>query len=529
MRPQLHRRDFLKSAALATAALAPKAAARDQRPNIIFIMADDMGFSDIGCYGSEIDTPNLDQLAANGLRFTQFYNTGRCCPTRASLLTGLYPHQAGVGHMTSDQGPENPGYRGRLTQRCVTIPEVLRGHGYFTAMTGKWHVGVKQEHWPIQRGFHRFYGSPIGGGFLFKVRKERNIVLDNEVVYTHENNTPTDWYCTDAFTDYAIKFIEESHEKKQPFFLYLAHIAPHWPLQAHEEDIAKYRGKYKNGWDALRAARHKRQIELGIIDEAWPRSPRDPQVPDWESLSQEEKDFQAACMAIYAAMIDRVDQKTGDLIECLKKNGLFDNTLILFFADNGGCAEGGNIAKNTEKNDAPLGSADSFIKYGTAWANASNTPFRRYKHHTHEGGTATPLIAHWPKGIAQPGAITNQPGHVIDLMATCCDLGQAEYPERHNGNAIIPLEGKSLRPILEGKQREPHESIFWEHEGNRAVRQGGWKLVAKKGGPWELYNLEADRTEMNNLAAQHPERAAAMEAAYSDYAKRAYVLKKSRK
>jgi len=521
------RRGFLKAAGLGAAAVTmPRwlraAGAPDaKKPNIVIVMVDDMGFSDIGCYGSEIDTPHLDALAAGGLRFSQFYNTGRCCPTRASLLTGLYPHQAGVGHMTGNYN--KPGYIGRLADRCVTIAEVLKTAGYRTMMTGKWHVGAAPGQRPPDRGFDRFYGVPEGGGFYFKPKAGRTIMLDRTVKHTHQTGPmPKDWYSSDAWTRWGLNFISESVEMGKPFFLYLAHNAPHWPLQAPPEAIAKYRGKYKIGWDALRKQRHARLIEMGMVKTDWPLTPRDAKCPAWDSLTDAQKDKSDHLMAAYAAVVELMDASVGVLTAGLKKLGVLDNTLVLFLADNGGCAEGGILG--THRGPGAIGTAESHDMYGLAWANASNTPFRRYKHWVHEGGAATPLIAHWPRVIAAKGKITHQAGHLVDLMATCCDVGAATYPSTFKGNRIVPAQGKSLLPIFQGKQRAGHEAIFWEHEGNRAVRQGRWKLVARHGGPWELYDMDADRTELNDLSKGNPQIARKLKAQYDAWAERSYVV-----
>ena len=530
MKKQLSRRTFLKGIGLCAAALAApgcnavRRTANDKRPdkpNVIVIMCDDMGFSDIGCYGSEIETPNLDKLAANGLRFTQFYNTARCCPTRASILTGLYSHQAGIGHMTADYG--QPGYIGRLNKKCVTIAETLKPAGYRTFVTGKWHVGAKEKDWwPLQRGFDRFYGVPEGGGFYFKPTAGRSIVLDNEVIHTKDGSpVPEGWYSTDAWTDHGLEFVEQAVKQKQPFFWYLAHNAPHWPLQATDKDIARYKGKYLKGWDALRAERHRRMIKMGIVTKNWPITPRDSQAPAWDELDDAKKEEMDLKMAIYAAQIDRVDQNIGKLVAKLKELGIFDNTLILFLADNGGCAEGGKFGFDRHK-DKPIGTAESHSSYGLAWANASDTPFRRYKHWVHEGGIATPLIAHWPAVIKQRGKLTHQPGHVIDIMATCVDVARAEYPSEYKGNKITPMEGRSLVPAFGNKSIE-RQAIYWEHEGNRAVRLGKWKLVSRHPGDWELYDLEADRTELNDLSEKYPEKLEGLKALYKSWAERCGV------
>jgi len=508
-----------RSASTASGTPAPRRrSAPDDRPNIIVIMADDMGFSDIGCYGGEIRTPNIDRLAANGLRFRQFYNTGRCCPTRAALLTGLYPHQAGIGDMTRDD--HLPAYRGRLNDACVTIGEVLRTAGYRTLMTGKWHVGSKRPHWPVDRGFDRSYCVPQGGGIYFHTRPDRQVILDDKPI-----DPPDNWYVTDAFTDWAIRFIDEARDRRQPFFLYLAHIAPHWPLKAWPEDIARYEGLYMKGWDRLRQDRYQRQVRMGLATPNWRLPPRDDQVTSWDQVPDDKKRDMAHRMAVYAAQVDRIDQNVGKLVRYLKEHELFDNTLILFLSDNGGSHEGGPWGFTRSK--APIGTPDSFASYGRSWANASNTPFRMFKHWVHEGGIATPLIAHWPGKIANPGGFTDAVGHVIDIMATCCDLAGAEYPKTCNGRPITPLEGRSLVPIFTGRSQQGHEQLFWEHEGNRAVRQGPWKLVSKHSDQtWELYDLAHDRCELNDLAARHPDRLARLKAAYQAWADRCGVVPK---
>ncbi len=503
---------------LAVGLLSPSglAAEKPPRPNIVLIMADDMGFSDIGCYGGEVRTPNLDRLAAGGVRFTQFYNTARCCPTRASLLTGLYPHQAGVGHMTGDYG--HPAYRGYLSDGCVTIAEALGAAGYATLMSGKWHVGESRPHWPCDRGFERYFGLISGGTNYWRLDKGRKMATDN-VPYT----PPEKFYITDAFSDHAVAFIDAYGRGDKPFFLYVPYTSPHWPLHAWPEDIARYKGKYMIGWDELRRRRHRRMIELGLVDARWALTPRDTQAKAWTDV--EDKAALDLKMAVYAAQIDRMDQGIGRILAKIRELKIERNTLVMFLADNGGCAE----RVDRGKKGVPPGPPDSFLSYGLPWANASNTPFRRYKHWVHEGGISTPLIAYWPAVIQRSG-ITHQPGHVIDLMATCLDVAGAEYPKTYNGKPITPLEGKSLRPIFEGKTRKGHDAIFWEHEGNRAVRQGKWKLVsrhpgrrAKHPGPWELYDIEADRTELNDLAKKQPEKVRELVALYDAWAKRAGV------
>ena len=499
-------------------------------PNIIVIMTDDMGYSDLGCYGSEIETPNLDGLAAAGIRFSQFYNTSRCCPTRASLMTGLYAHQAGLGGMMGDEGPASPGYRGRLMPHSVTIAEAL-GDDYLSIHTGKWHLGdKKKEWWPLGRGFDRCYSCPQGGGFYFRpssFRSPRVVVRGNTVLYDQKKDPPADWYATDAYTDEGLKYVAEAVEARKPFFWYLAYNAPHFPLQAKPEDIAKYRGRYKVGWDALRQQRYERLIELGLIDANWPLPPRDSLIPAWDSLSDADKDGQDERMAIYAAMIDCVDQNIGKIVASLKELQVFENTLILFLHDNGAQWKTGGHMGSSRGKGTP-GAAESDVHYGTCWANVSDVPFRKYKALVHEGGIATPLIAHWPKGIvtAVTGKIAHSPSHVIDIMPTCLEMAGRGYPSSHKGQQIVPVAGKSLVPIFQGGDLQRNEPLFFEHMGNRAIRHGQWKLVADKGKPWELYDMVADRTEMQNLAADKPEIVQGLVEAWEDWARRCHVLRK---
>ena len=416
--------------------------AEASRPNIVVILVDDMGFSDIGCYGSEIPTPHLDRLASNGLRFTQFYNTGRCCPTRATLLTGVYAHQAGVGHMTGDYKIDS--YRGFLGPNVVSIGDVAHSAGYLSALAGKWHVGSSsREMWPRARGFDRFYGIPEGGG---------------------------------------------------------AHNAPHFPLQANAGDIAQFRGKYLEGWDKLSEDRYRRQVEMGLIDQSWAKSARPDKIAAWNSLDDAEKDRFDHLMAAYAACVWRMDQAVGHLVEGLDQRGVLDDTLILFMSDNGGCAESGPRGRST--GDPTTAKSNWYC--GESWAWMQDTPFRKYKHYNHEGGIATPLIAHWPNGIQDKGAYRQQPAHLIDIMATIADLSGATYPAQHSGQSILPMEGTSLVPLL-GDGEIERGDLFWEHEGNAAVREGDWKLVRLGGkGEWELYDLAKDRTELDDLSHKQP-------------------------
>lgn len=488
-----------------------------ERPNVIVILVDDMGFSDIGCYGSEIPTPHLDALAAGGLRFTQFYNTGRCCPTRAALLTGLYALQAGVGHMVEDKAV--PGYRGRLNDQCATFAEVLQPAGYFTAMTGKWHVGQEHGVTPAGRGFERSLNAPAGG-FYRGGSPRAKLFLNGEAIANDDARLPRNWYSTDLWTAFGLKFIDEARAAKKPFFLYLAHNAPHFPLQAPAEEIAKFRGKYKDGWDKLRLARHARQIQLGVVDKTWPIAPRPGAVQAWDSLDDAQKDHFDNLMAVYAAVVAHMDQAVGELVAGLKQRGVLDNTLILFLSDNGGNAESGPNGRAS--GDPTQAASDWFC--GESWALLQNTPFRRYKHFNHEGGIATPLIAHWPAGIAARNELRQQPAHLIDIMATCVDVTGATYPQELNGKPILPMEGRSLAPAFAGKPIA-RDALYWEHEGNAAVRVGDLKLVrAGRNGAWELYDLAKDRTEQHDLAATQPDQARDLAAKWEAWAKRANVL-----
>jgi arylsulfatase A-like enzyme len=507
---------LILAAVLALPAWFHAAVAQPAKPNIIVILVDDMGFSDLGCYGSEIPTPNLDALAAGGLRFTQFYNTGRCCPTRAALLTGLYSHQTGVGHMTEDKGV--PGYRGRLNDQCATFAEVLNPAGYFTIMTGKWHVGHEHGVTPASRGFQRSLNAPAGG-FYQPGSPRAKLSLNGEMIAVDDPRLPKDWYSTDLWTTFGLKFIDEARVAKRPFFLYLAHNAPHFPLQAPADEIAKFRGKYKAGWDALRLQRQAKQIELGIVDKAWPLAPRPEAVKAWESLPEDRRDHFDHIMAVYAAVVAHMDRAVGDLVAGLKERGVFENTLILFMSDNGGNAESGPGGKSD--GDPSKATSDWFC--GESWALLENTPFRRYKHFNHEGGIATPLIAHWPAGIAAKNELRKQPGHLIDIMATCIDVAGATPLKELAGKPVLPLEGRSLVPAFADKPIQ-RDALYWEHEGNAAVRVGDLKLVrAGRGGPWELYDLARDRTEQHNLATEQPEKAGELAAKWDAWAERAQV------
>ena len=514
------------------------------RPNIVIMLNDDMGFSDIGCYGGEIETPNLDRLAAGGLRYTQFYNTARCSPSRASLLTGLHPHQTGIGILTYSTGPE--GYAGNLSRNSVTIAEVLKQRGYRTYLSGKWHVASSltqpSDAWPLQRGFDEFFGTIIGAGSFYN---PNTLTRDNDNIEAEAERDASFFY-TDAISDQAVEFIRkhEREDPEAPFFMYVAYTAPHWPLHAHEQDIAKYKGRFDAGWDRLREERLARLVKSGIIHPSWQLTERDPTQPPFDEADH--RDWRLRCMEVYAAQIDRMDQGIGRVIAALEETGRFENTLIVFLSDNGGCAEDIPpgvtarelvdelmIAKATTRAGEPVrfgnypeimpGGEDTYQSYGTAWANLSNTPFRLYKHWVHEGGIATPLILHWPRGIAQAGELRHRPGQLTDIMATVLDVSGATYPDMHQGHAVPPCEGESLVRSFASDDRE-RGPLFWEHEGNAAVRVGKWKLVRKYPGPWELYDTEADRTEMHDLAERHPQRVAEMSALYAAWAERCGVI-----
>ncbi len=522
------------------------------RPNIVLIMCDDMGWSDIGCYGGEINTPNLDRLAAEGLRFTQFFNCAKCTTTRASLITGLYPRQGHVQGQSPARGkgrnkakgkskaknkakgkPKDKATdkakgepkarakpnRGLLRPNMVTLAEVLKAAGYQTALSGKWHLGSKKPKRPIDRGFDEYYGlmdgccnyfDPVQPDPKFKGGRVRTFGHNDRLI----KEFPDDYYTTDAFTDHAISTIRRFAKSDQPFFLHLCYTAPHYPLHAKPEDIARYRGKYMKGWDEVRRARLRRQREMGLIPPTWTPPERDPEATSWGDAPH--KEWQDLRMAVYAAMIDSMDQNIGRLIDTLKDVGAGENTLVFFLSDNGGCAE----KPGGEKPERIPGPREFYTTCGPGWAYAQNTPFRRFKTWMHEGGIATPLVAWWPRMI-KPGRITRQVGHIIDFMPTFVELVGTEYPSRHGGQEILPCEGISLVPILEGKTRQGHDTLYWEFTGNRAVREGKWKLAwDKKVRRWELYDLVADRTETRDRAADFPERVKEMSAAWLSWAER---------
>ncbi|MXY82944.1 MAG: arylsulfatase [Gemmatimonadetes bacterium] len=508
-----------------------------QRPNIVLILADDMGYSDLGCYGSEIRTPNLDGLAAEGLRFSQMYNFARCCLSRAALLTGLYPHQAGIGHMAGGI-PNAPGYGGYLRHSAVTIAQILKERGYRTLMSGKWHCGKRPDSADIppemQHGFDRLFGLGRNSGYF----GGRTCTRDGEPIAAN----PTDFYLTDAISNHAVDFISESAD--QPFFMYVAYTAPHWPLHAFEEDIARYQGQYrKGGWDAARTARHEALKDMEVVNSRWDISPRDEDAPPWHEVA--DPDWEDRRMAVYAAQVDRMDQGIGRILAKLRELDLEDNTIVVFLSDNGGCAEflceDGNridwvfLQGLTTHDGRPVqmgnipglmpGAEDTYMSYDVPWANVSTTPFRRYKRWVHEGGIATPCIVRWPATIKQPD-LAHAPAQIIDITATLIDAAGASYPAEYDGHAITPLEGESFLALLEGREWSREKPMYWEHEGNAAVRIGPWKLVCETSGQggWELYNMDEDRTELNDLAEREKDRVREMEQHYREWADRADVL-----
>ena len=518
----------------------------NKKPNIVLIMLDDMGYSDLGCYGGEIETPNIDTLAKNGVKFSQFYNSGRCCPTRASMLTGLYPHRSGVGHMASrDYGFK--GYKGELRPEAATIAENLKAAGYDTWMAGKWHLSINwsqdgsKHNWPLQRGFDKFYGTLIAAGSQW-----------NPITLTEGNKdifpiaADEDYYHTEALSSKAVKWMGEQKEDK-PFFLYMAYSAPHWPLHARQEVIDKYKKRYLAGYDQLRSERLKKLKAAGLISASTEVSARNPKVIPWEDEKQ--KEWQASRMAAYAAMIDQVDTGVGELVTQLKKDGELDNTIILVLSDNGGSALehpngliGSTGAPWTVMRYVPVltrdkravisgdvigvepGPENTYGGCGGGWANLSNTPFRMFKKFSHEGGVATPLIVHWPEKIKNKGAINHEVSHVIDLLPTFLDAAGASHLKSRKGKQTLKLDGVSLMPSLTEGKPIPQRVVGFEHAGNRALRYGNWKLVAENGGEWELYNMVKDRTEMNDLAKESPEKYLEILTLYNQWAEKNWVV-----
>ncbi|MGI9469242.1 MAG: arylsulfatase [Rubripirellula sp.] len=523
-------------------ALAAGSGQAAERPNIVVILADDLGYSDLGCFGSEIETPRLDQLAFQGLRMTQLYNAARCCSTRASLLTGLYPHQAGVGAMSVDN--QKPGYRGFLTDRAVCVSSLLRDAGYQTFMAGKWHLRGKgnQACIPTNHGFDEFFGH-----FKAYASYYRSDLFERwPAERTKRQYKPGEFYATDAITDHAVDFIKMSQGTDDPFFLYVAYNAPHFPLQAPRNEIQKGLATYRKGWDAVREMRIRKLKDQGLIPKNAVLSQRghvtavpernadspyyDREIPAWDELTVARKEDLANRMATYAAMVRIMDRNIGRIIDCLARQGCRENTLIVFLSDNGACAEWDPLG--FDNNPYPrnrlydgddlqkIGGPGTFHSYGTGWANASNSPFRLYKHYNHEGGISSPTIISWPKQIKRAGELERAPTHVIDLAPTFLELANADYPD---GSEVLPLAGRSLLNVWQGVA-QPERTLYFEHEGNRAVRRGNWKLVwinyLKR---WELYDIELDRTESNDLAQKYPELVAEFEKLWLDWARENFV------
>jgi len=513
----INRREFLALSASAVG-VAPQ---EQKRPNILLIVADDLGFSDLGCFGGEIATPVLDALAANGARFTQFYSSARCCPSRANILSGQYAHKVGVGYMMADLG--QPGYKGRLSESAATLGEVLKAANYRTFMSGKWHVGTED---PTRHGFEQSYGTLISAASYWNpagyVRQPQG-----SNARTYQAGA---FYGTDVLTDHALDFLADARTTpQQPWFLYLAYNAPHFPLHAPPEDIARYRNRYAGGWDELRRQRLEKMKQQKLVPAGTKLSPRSAFTdygetltadnPAWDSLPEDRRADLAMRMAIYAAMIDRMDQNIGRITADLRARGELDNTLVVFLSDNGACAEwdpfgfdgrsSGNNVLHRGAELAGMGAAGTYHSVGSAWANASNTPWRMYKHYSHEGGISTPAIMHWPAGIGRRAVIENTPAHLIDLMPTFVEAAGATYPRRLGTREILPMAGTSLLPTLRGKAM-PARTLYFEHEGHRAVRDGRYKLTALRGEPWKLYDMERDRTEMEDLSAKQPRRVDSM-------------------
>ena len=487
--------------------------------NVVLIVCDDMGYSDVGCYGGEIDTPAVDGLAHGGVRLSQFYNTARCSPSRASLLTGLHPHQTGVGVLAQGIDDRPDGYQGHLNDRCRTVAEILKSHGYATALTGKWHLArdayVPDGTWPTRRGFDYFYGTLVGAGSYFEPRT----LTRGEENVEHEARADG-FYYTDAITEEACAFVART---SAPFFLYVAYTAPHWPLHARAEEIEKYEGVFADGWDALRERRLRRLTDLGLLDGRAELSPRDARVAPWEHDS-----WQLARMQAYAAQIDRMDQGIARIVGALHDRGCLEDTLLLFVSDNGASDEELPKARFEERTDiVPAGSRignspeiepgprDTYASYGVGWANLSNAPFRLYKRWVHEGGIATPLVVHWPNGGLQTGNVAHALFQLTDVLPTILEATGARGPAE--------LAGRSMLPALRGESVEPRP-LFWEHTGNAAVRLGDWKLVRGFGGDWELYSMELDRTELHDVADRHPLLVRELASTWDAWAERAEVI-----
>ena len=510
-----------------------------KRPNVVILLADDMGFSDIGCFGSEINTPNIDSMAEHGLRYNHMYNNARCCPSRASLLTGLYPHQAGIGLMVENLGIRE--YQGYLNDRCLTLAEGMKLAGYRTGMIGKWHVGggygrsrSKLEMagrdgypTPMQRGFDYFYGTLEGAGNYYN---PITLMENGKWIDIKEED---DFYYTEKIGEKACEAIERFAEEEEPFFLFVSFNAPHWPLHAREKDVAKYEEKYLEGWEKIRSRRYRKQIEMGIVNDIWEISSSDPDVEDWEKVK--DKSWEAIKMAVYAAQVDAMDQAVGKIRNELKKWGMEENTFLMFTSDNGGCAEelpkdgwilnyaqektlAGDCVEIGNQSRRRPGKEDTYMSYGLPWANVSNTPFRLYKHWIHEGGIAAPCVVQWGDKIKDPGRIVCEPVHFFDVFPTLLELAGMDYPNEYLGKNLVPLPGESFLESLNGKWNRKNP-IFWEHEGNCGVRMGKYKLVRCYPHNFELYDMETDRTEQHDISEQYPEVKEQLEKEYELWAK----------
>jgi arylsulfatase len=518
----LTRRSFLHS-------LAPP-----PRPNILLILADDLGFSDLACFGGEIDTPHLDALAARGVRFTQLYNNARCCPSRAALMTGQDPHRVGMGNMTGGTPrPGFPGYSGRVSESAAFLPAVLQQAGYSTAMSGKWHLG---QPGPVARGFQEYFGMIHGFDSFWDATKYTRLPAGRPM------RTYANFYATEAITDHALDFLRIARAQQKPWFLYLAYNAPHFPLHAPKDLIDKYQARYEKGWDVLREQRFQRLRQLGLVPKNYelpersvvgpnrvstPNGWAPKQNPPWDSLPADRRQDLARRMATFAAMVDHMDQSIGRVVADLRARNELDNTLILFASDNGACAEwdpfgfdvssGPTNVLHTGEKLAQMGQKGTYHSYGSAWANLGNTPWRLYKHYTHEGGISTPCIAHWPRGLKGRNAINHQPWHFIDVLPTLAAVAGAKPP--------AGLSGVDMSPLLAGRKFPRPKPIFFEHEGSRAVRDGKWKITAVyPQGPWKLFDIEADRTESNDLAARDPQRVARMARQWEEWARANQVI-----
>ena len=500
--------------------------AERQTPNIVLILADDLGFSDLGCYGGEIRTPNLDRLARDGMRFTQFYNCAVCVTTRAALLTGLHPRRRG---------------NRLLHENMATLAEVLGSTGYRTSLCGKWHLGSSSPNRPTDRGFEEYYGVASGCCNYFDPSRpdpdfyggKRRPFLDNQTPVTE---FPDDYYTTDAFTDHAVRQIRRFAAGPNPFFVHVCYTAPHFPLHAKPDDIARYAGRYDDGYFALRERRYRRMIDLGLMRADWRLSGPDRRLGEfaydynitpWNEVEDPAREKRR--MEVYAAMVDCMDQSVGRVLDALDTAGVADDTLVMFLSDNGGCASFPGYLDKQQRagreayNKALPGGIETYEFVAPGWGWAQCAPFRRYKVWTYEGGIATPLIVRWPS-VVEAGSKTDHIGHVVDFMPTLLELSGAEYPRERKGQAVTPFEGQSLVPVLRGREPAGQRSICWYLFGNRAIRQGRWKLVwgvtAKR---WELYDMQGDRTETNDLAEKYPDRVAQMKAAWGEWAEQTGV------